>query len=75
MTHWHVVPLMTPLQQLFELPQLKPPRGMQPEKLHRQMPALHTSGGLDEQHGVDVPQPWLKPAQGLVAVTVVPASP
>ena len=44
---------MTPLQQLFELPQLNPPRGMQPLMTHRQtLPEPHVSVGVELQQGV-----------------------
>ena len=57
--HWQVVPLMTPLQQLLELPQLNPPRGMQPLMAQRQVPEPHTSDGFEpEQQTVFTSQPW-----------------
>lgn len=68
---------MTPLQQLFELPQLFPPRGTQPPMAQRHVPVEpQNSDGVElEQQTVFTSHGPPKFEHGFVAVTVVPASP
>lgn len=75
--HWQVVPLMIPLQQLFELPQLFPPRGTQPPMAQRHVPPVpqNSDGVVLEQQTVFTLHAPPKSEQGFEAVTVVPASP